>query len=89
MGDIFDAKIKENGTANKPDISNLVRKSDLNANLAALATKVVLKVEEDKVVRLQTFDLIYFLGKNVLGFDGFQNMFIYQPTLNTLELKKD
>ena len=33
-------------------------------------------------------DLSYVLGKNVLGGYSFQNMFVYQPTLNTLELKK-
>ena len=34
------------------------------------------------------FDLNYFLDKSSFCDDGFQNMFVYQPTLDTLELKK-
>ena len=34
-------------------------------------------------------DLIYFLGQNILDDDGFHNVFVYQPTLNKLELKED
>ena len=55
-----------------------------------LATKAELKAEQDKIVKLETHDLSYFLGKIFLffGYDGFQNLFVYQPTLSTLELKK-
>ena len=38
----------------------------------------VLKNKE-KIEKLQTFNLFYFLGKNVVGDDGFQNKFVYQP----------
>ena len=38
--------------------------------------------------KLQTFDLSCLLGKNVFGDDGFQNIFVYQPTFNMLELKE-
>ena len=38
---------------------------------------------------LQTLDLSYFLGKSLFGDASFQNMFVYQPTLDTLELKKE
>ena len=31
----------------------------------------------------------FFLGKKVFCVDGFQNMFVYQPILNALELKED
>ena len=65
------------------NISDLVKDSDLNAKTATLATKAKLKSRQDKIVKLQTYDLSYFLGNY-----GFQNMFVYQPTLDTLELKK-
>ena len=39
-------------------------------------------------MKLQT-DLSYFVAKNFFGDDGFQNMFVYQPTLDTLKLKND
>ena len=38
---------------------------------------------------LQTYDLNYFLGKNLFGNDVSQNMSDYQLTLYTLELRKD
>ena len=38
---------------------------------------------------LQTYDLIYVLGKTFFSEDGFQNMFVDQPGLNKLRLKKD
>ena len=34
-------------------------------------------------------DLSFFLSEKNFGNNAFQNMFIYQPTLDTLELKKD
>ena len=37
----------------------------------------------------KTYDLSYFLGKVFFGNDSFQNMFVHQPTFNTLELKED
>ena len=42
-------------------------------------------------MKLQTYDLNLsnFLGKSVFGDYGFQNMFVYQPSLRTLQLKKD
>ena len=32
---------------------------------------------------------MFFLGKFFFGDDGFQNTSVYQPTLNTLEIKGD
>ena len=40
-------------------------------------------------MKLQVFYSSYFHGKNYFGDDGFQNMFVYQVTFNTLELIKD
>ena len=40
-------------------------------------------------MKLQTYDLSYLLGKSFFGDYGFQNMFVYQPSLRTLQLKKD
>ena len=61
----------------------------LNLKLGTLATKPKLKVEQDKIVKLQTCDLSYFLGESFFGDYGFQNIFVYQPSLRTLQLKKD
>ena len=89
LSEILGGKIKQKELVNKCNVSNLVKNSDLNTNLAALATKAELKEEKDKVVKQQTHDLNYFLGKIFFGDDGSQNMFVYHPTLETLQLKKD
>ena len=54
-----------------------------------LAAKPELKAEQNKIVKLKTYDLTYFLGKNIFSDQGSQNMFVYQPTYNTLELRED
>ena len=40
-------------------------------------------------MKFQAFDSSYFHGKNFLGDDGFQNMIVYQSTVNMLKLKLD
>ena len=37
---------------------------------------------------MQTYNSSYFLGKNYFGNNGFYNMFTYQLSLNTIELKE-
>ena len=57
---------------NKSNISNLVKNSDLSTRLGTLAAKAELKAEKDKIVKLQTFDLSYFLGKFFLVMIAFR-----------------
>ena len=67
-----------------------MKNSELNTKLATLGTKAELKAEQRKIVKLHEFDSSYFQGNNLFGDDGFQqNMFVYQPTVNTLELIND
>ena len=40
-------------------------------------------------MKLRAFDSSYFCGKTFSGDDGFQNVFVYQPRFNTLEIKKN
>ena len=81
MIDILDGKIKQKEIVTKSDISNLMKKSDLNTKLRTLATKAELKVEQDKIVELQAFDSSYFHGKCLF--------FGNQQTPDTLELGND
>ena len=62
--------------------------SDFNTKPAPLATKAGLKAEKDKIVKLEAFHSSFFHSKNVFGDDVFQSIFVYQPTFNMLELKK-
>ena len=88
MSDILDEKIKQNKLANKYGIPNLVEHSDVKTKLATLATKAELQAQQEKPVKQQAHDLISFFGKNFSDDDGSPNIFVYQPTLDTLELKK-
>ena len=63
--------------------ASLVTKSDLNT-VSKHANK-----NKEQVKNLETFHLSYCLGKNFLGDVGFQTMFFYQPTCNTLGLRED
>ena len=89
ISEILDAKIKEKGLVNKSNNYNLVKNFDLNTNFATSATTAEIKREQDKIVKLQTHDLSYFLDKNVFDYDNFQNMLVYQETISMLELKED
>ena len=83
--EILDVKTKQEELVSKSDISNLVKSSYQNIKLRPLATKSDLNAEQDKIVKLQTHDLTFFLAKKVFGDDGLQNMFVYQPTDDTLK----
>ena len=87
MNETLDAKTKEKELLGKSNISNPVKNLDLIIRLKTLAAKADLKAEQDKIVKLQTHDWSYFFDKHFFD-DGFENRFIYQSTLNTLELKK-
>ena len=38
---------------------------------------------------MQTFDSSFFIINNLYGDEVFQNMFVYQPNINTVVLKED
>ena len=86
--DILDAKIKQKELVNNSDILIPIKKSELNTKLETLTTKEELKAEQEKIVQRQTRDLSYFLCIKVFGDDGSPNMFVYQPTFSTLQIKK-
>ena len=79
--EIIDTKIREKGSLDKSNISNLVKTLDLHTKVT-LATKLESKVEQGKIVKLQTCDLGYSHGKDFFGDNCFHKMFSYQPTLN-------
>ena len=44
-----------------------------------LATKAELKAEQDKIVKLQTYDSSLFIGQSYFSNDGAQLYLIFQP----------
>ena len=59
--------IKQKELVYKYEISNLIKKSDLNAKLATLAELIK---KEDKILKIQAFDSSYFRGKIFFCHDG-------------------
>ena len=74
--------IKQKGLVNKSDIAVFIDNSDLNKKVATLATKTELKVEQDKLTKLQAFDSSHFRGKSHFEDDGNQNYLVFQPMSN-------
>ena len=72
-------KKKKKRLVHKSDISGFVTNSDLYKEVATLATKAELKVEKDKVIKLQAFDSSYFGRKNHFENDRTQNYLVFQP----------
>ena len=62
--------------------AKLVTNIDLNTVKRSIINNV------EKIEKMQIFDLSCFLGQKFFGDDGFQNMFVYQPTFSTLDIKK-
>ena len=69
LGTIFDERLKQAKLATGNDLNTVVKRAIKN---------------EEKIEKLQTFHLSYFLGKHFFGDDGFQNMFAHKPTFSTL-----
>ena len=51
--------------------------------IKTLATKVELKAEQDKILKLQTYDLSLFIGQSYFNKDGPQNYLVFQPIYKT------
>ena len=69
-------KIKQKQLFDKSEIARLIDISDLNKKVATLATKAELKVEQDKITKLEAFDSSYFRGKSNFEDDGTQNYLV-------------
>ena len=74
----LDAKITQNNVLIK--IKTLARKEETKA----LATKAELKVKQDKIVKLQTYDLSLVIGQSYFVNDGPQLYIVFQPIQKTI-----
>ena len=54
--DVVGNKIKGEGLVNKCDITGFINNADLDKYVAKLATKAELKVEQEKILKLEAFD---------------------------------
>ena len=72
-----DAKIKEQALVDKSAIAGFISNADLKIKVATLATKVELKAEQDKIVKLQAFDLSCFCSESHFEDDGTQHYLVF------------
>ena len=87
--ELIDTKIEQKELINKSDISRFINNSDLENMIKTIATKAEIKAEQDKILKLGTYNLSYFPGKKIFRDDSSPNKFVYQPTFKMLQLQKD
>ena len=73
---ILDAKIKEN-LVNETNTSGFINNSDLDKKIATINEKAELKVEPDKIVKLQSFDSSYLRVKSYFEDDLTKNYLLF------------
>ena len=64
--------------------ANLITKKNFDTTVSSLVGKIAENKTknmsiEDKLKKLKTFDLSYFIGKSHFGEDGTQNYLVFQP----------
>ena len=74
-----DLKIKQKKVVSRFDIAGLINNTDLDKEVATLATKAKLKAKQDKIKKLQAFNSNYFRGKSHFEDDGTRNYLAFQP----------
>ena len=71
-----------------PDTSGLATTTVLFTKIAEVEDKIPdVRRFRLEIVKHQAFDSSYFHGKSFFGDDGYQKIFVYQPTLNMLPSK--
>ena len=65
---LLDAKTKQ-----KKFVDGFGLNEKIKEEIKHLPTQAELKVEQDKIVKLQTFDLSFFIGQSYFTNDGSQN----------------
>ena len=82
----FDPRLKQANLVTKTDFDNKL----ISSNRKITSNKTKYFGVRKKLNSLTTKDYNFFLGRIFYtSNDGSQNMFVYQPTFDTLELKKD
>ena len=75
----LDAKITQKQLVNEYDLNEKIKTLAIKEEILTLATKAELKAEQDKIVKLQTYDLSLFIGQSYFNNDGTQLYLIFQP----------
>ena len=82
---LFDEKITANKLDNESGLNEKIKILATKKEIEKLAIKAELKVEQDKIVKFQTYDLSHFIGQSYFVNDGAQLYLILQPLYYTLK----
>ena len=80
----LDSKITQKKLINEYDLNEKIKKISNKRKIKTLATKAELKAEQDKIIKLQTYDLRLFIGQSYFNNDGAQIYLIFQPIYKTI-----
>ena len=80
----LDAKITQKKLVNESGIDEKIKTLASKEETKALVTKAELIAEQDKIVKLQTYDLSSFIGQSYFNNDESLNYLIFQPTYKAL-----
>ena len=69
---------------NKFDLNEKIKPLPTKIEIKTLATKAELKAEQDKIVKLQTYDLRPFIGQSYFDNDVAQFYLLFQPSCKTV-----
>ena len=82
----LDAKITQKKLINESDLNKKIKTSAPKEEVKTLATKAELKAEQDKIVKLKTYDLNLFIGQSYFDNDGGQLYLIIQQIYKTITI---
>ena len=80
----LDAKITQKKLVNESDLNEKIKTLATKEEIKTLATRAELKVEQDEIVKFQTYDLSFFIGQSYFNNDGAQFYLILQPSYRTI-----
>ena len=75
----LDTKITQKKLANEYDFNEKIKTLTTKEEIKALPGKAELKLEQDKIVKLETYDLSLFIDPSSFNNDGAQLYLILQP----------
>ena len=78
----FAARIKQANLASKNNISDLAKRKQKDI-LDKKTEKLAIKAEQDKIEKLQTYDLSLFIDQSYFIINGSKSFLIFQSIFNT------
>ena len=74
---MLDANIEEDKSVNESILDEKMKALATKEEIKKLATKTELNAEQDKIIKIQTFDLSCFCGKSHFECDDIQNYIVF------------